>query len=102
MTCLVTFECVAKSGGGEQLLKTLKDLLPNTRNKEGFIDIVVHIDQDDPDRFLCIQHWVNRRSYESYVTWRKTCGDLDISGKELGGHELAEPPIIRFFDPTDA
>ena len=57
--------------------------------------------QDDPDRILCVQHWVNRKSYESYVTWRKKSGDLDISSKELGGHKLAEPPIIRFFDPTD-
>ena len=102
MTCMVTFECVAKAGSGQRLLKILKDLLPNTRNKKGFIDIVVHIDQDDPDRFLCVQHWVDRKSYESYVTWRKKSGDLNIFGKELGGHELAESPIIRFFDPTNA
>ena len=101
MACLVTFECVAKAGSGKKLLKILNELLPNTRNKKGFIDIVVHIDQDDPDRILCVQHWVNRKSYESYVTWRKKSGDLDISSKELGGHKLAEPPIIRFFDPTD-
>ena len=102
MTCMVTFECVAKTGTGTQLFEILRKLLPNTRNKDGFIDLVVHVDQDDPDRFLCVQHWADRISYEAYVGWRKESGDLDIARKELGGHPLAEPPIIRFFDPTDA
>jgi quinol monooxygenase YgiN len=99
---MVTFECLAQAGKGKELFETLKDLLPNTRNKEGFIDLVVHVDQDNPDRFLCVQHWEDRQFYESYVKWRKEKGHLNISAKELGGRQLAESPTIRFFDPTDA
>ena len=102
MVCLVTFECVATPGNGDTVFKKLKELLPNTRNKEGFIDLVAHIDQDDRDRLLCVQHWENRDAYESYVNWRKSNGDLDVSGNSLGGIPLAETPKIRFFDITDA
>ena len=102
MVCLVTFECAATPGNGEAIFDKLKELLPNTRNKDGFIDLVVHADQDDSDRFLCVQHWVSREAYETYVDWRKENGDLDVSGKSLGGIPLAEAPKIRFFDVTDA
>ena len=102
MTCMVTFECYAKAGTGKQLLEVMRHLLPDTRNKDGFIDLVLHVDQDNSEKFLCVQHWVDRASYEAYVGWRKENGALDILGKVLGGHPLAEPPIIRFFDPTDA
>lgn len=102
MPCMITFECVAEVGNGSQLYDKLKELLPNTRNKKGFIDLIVHIDQDNPDKFLCVQHWVDRVSYEVYVEWRKETGDLNISGSELGGVPLAEPPEIHFFDITDA
>ena len=102
MACMVTFECQAKAGAGKQLLEIMRKLLHNTRNKDGFMDLVLHVDQDNSDRILCVQHWADRTSYEAYVGWRKECGDLNISGKVLGGHPLAETPIIRFFDPTDA
>jgi len=65
-------------------------------------DLVLHVDQDNSDRILCVQHWTDRASYEAYVGWRKENGDLNILDKVLGGHPLAETPIIRFFDPTDA
>ena len=100
MACMVTFECQAKAGTGEQLLEIMRQLLPNTRNKDGFIDLVLHVDQDNSDRILCVQHWTDRASYEAYVGWRKENGDLNISDKVLGGHPLAETPIIRFFNPT--
>ena len=102
MTCMVTFECQAKAGTGEQLLEKLRQLLPNTRDKEGFIDLVAYVDQDNPDKIMCVQQWKDRGSYEAYVAWRKDTGDLKPSDKELGGHPLAETPVIRFFDPTDA
>ena len=79
MVCLVTFECVATPGTGDTVFKKLKELLPNTRNKEGFIDLVAHIDQDDRDRLLCVQHWENREAYESYVNWRKNTFPIFIS-----------------------
>ena len=102
MTCMVTFECQAEAGTGEQLLEIIRQLLPNTRNKDGFIDLVLHVDQDNSDRILCVQHWTDRASNEAYVGQRKENGDLNILDKVLGGHPLAETPIIRFFDPTDA
>ena len=102
MTCMVTFECIAEKGNGPKVFDKLKELLPNTRNKKGFLDLVVHIDQDKPERFLCVQHWLDRASYESYVAWRKDTGELKLSDKELGGIPLAETPKICFFDITDA
>ena len=102
MTCMVTFECQAKAGTGEQLLEILRKLLPNTRNKDGFIDLELVVDQDNADKIICVQHWTDRSSYEVYVSWRKENGDLKISDKILGGHPLAETPIIRFFEITDA
>ena len=94
MVCLVTFECVATPGNGDTVFKKLKELLPNTRNKEGFIDLVAHIDQDDRDRLLCVQHWENR---EAQVRGRgKGYGDgLPLENLECNHHQSQKPALVR-------
>ena len=61
-------------------------LLPAVKpvaEKDGFIDLVVRIDQDYPDRFYAsnIVDWP--QILETYVRWRKESADLNISAKEL-------------------
>ena len=97
MACLVTAEFVCKKGMGKQMLEDLREVMPGTRKAKGLIDVVVHIDQDNPDRIFLVEHWDDRAAHEAYVAWRAETGDLDNMGEGL-----AEPPKISYFDPTDA
>lgn len=97
MTCTVILETKAKPGTGAQLVEAFRQILPDTRNKDGFVELTVHVNQDDPDDILLIERWTSRSAYETYLGWRQQRGDLDTLAAALAG-----PPRIRYFDATDA
>ncbi len=53
--------------------------------------------QDDPDVLVAVEEWESKAHYEKYLAWRTETGVMD-NLKEL----IAEPPSIRYFEPTDA
>ena len=97
MACLVTAEFTCKEGLGKQTLEDLRAMMPDTRKKGGVIDVVVHVNQDNPDRIFLVEHWEDRATHEAYVAWRAETGDLEKMGKTLAG-----PPKIGYWDITDA
>ena len=97
MSVTVLLELKVKPRTGDDVLATLKAILPDTRAYEGNIGISVIRNQDDPDVLVAVEEWETRGHYEKYLAWRTETGVL------AGLMEaVAEPPSIRYFDPTDA
>ncbi|MDH5673230.1 MAG: antibiotic biosynthesis monooxygenase [Myxococcales bacterium] len=97
MAVMVLLECNAKPGTGDQLVATFKAVLPDTRAREGFVEIKAFQNQDDKDNIVLVETWENKAAYEAYLGWRKENGSLDKLVEALTG-----PPSIRYFDITDA
>jgi len=97
MSVLVLFESVAAAGSEDELASLFAELLPDTRAFEGCEYVTLHRDQDAPDRFMLVERFTTRASYEAYVEWRVQRGDVDRLSRLL-----AERPGPRFFDDIDA
>ncbi len=97
MTVMVHLEVTAKDGTGGDLVETFRQILPDTRAYDGFVDIVVHQNQDNPDNLVVIEKWETKAHYEKYLGWRQETGVLDQLVAACSG-----PPAIRYFDITDA
>lgn len=97
MAVMVLLEVQAKAGTGSELVETFRAVLPDTRAYEGFLDIVVHQNQDDPDNLAIVEKWVSKAAYEKYLGWREETGVLAQLVEALAG-----PPSIRYYDITDA
>ena len=97
MAVMVLLEAQAKQGTGDQLVATFKAILPDARTRDGFLDIVVHQNQDDKDNLVLVEKWETKDAYQSYLGWRQETGVLD----QLVA-ACAEPPSIRYYDITDA
>ena len=97
MSCTVLLELKVKPGTGDEVLATLKSILPDTRSYDGNIGVHVFRNQDDPDVLVAVEEWESKSHYEKYLAWRTETGVMDTL-MEL----VAQPPSIRYFDPTDA
>lgn len=95
MTCLVALDMTAKPGTGKRLVELVREMLPDTRDKPGCLNIDVTVNQDDPDNVLLVMRWESRKHYEGYYQWRVARGDLNLLGGSIVGS-----PAIRFFDFT--
>ena len=97
MAVMVLLEAQAKEGTGAEVLATFKEILPDTRSRDGCLDLVVHQNQDDKDNLVLVEKWETKAAYESYLGWRQETGVFD----QLVA-ALAAPPSIRYFEITDA
>ncbi len=97
MTCTVLVELKVKPGAGDEVLATMKSILPDTRSYDGNIGINVIRNQDDHDVLVLVEEWESKAHHEKYLAWRTETGVMDTL-MEL----VAEPPSIRYFAPTDA
>jgi quinol monooxygenase YgiN len=97
MAIMVLLEIQAKEGTGDKLLATFKEILPDTRSRDGFLDLVVHQNQDDKDNLVLVEKWETKAAYDSYIGWRQETGVLDEMATGLSA-----PPSMRYFDITDA
>lgn len=93
MTCLVHIEFRAKQGCADQLLGWLRDILPDTRCREGCVSVSVTRNQDDPNNFAFVELWDSRQHYERYFAWRQQQGVLDQLATMVEGEAS-----FRFFD----
>ena len=93
MTCLVHIEFRAKQGCADQLLGWLREILPDTRCREGCVSVSVTRNQDDPNNFAFVELWDSRQHYERYFTWRQQQGVLDQLATMVEGEAS-----FRFFD----
>jgi quinol monooxygenase YgiN len=97
MAVTIILEVQAKKGTGNDLLATMKAVLPDTRSFDGCISLNAYQNQDDGDVIVLIENFESKAHYEKYLAWREETGVLQQLGDALEG-----PPSIRFFDLTDA
>lgn len=82
----------------QQLLQLkMKELFPETREYAGCQGVTMHVEQDDPQNFVLVEHWESKDHYEKYLGFRQETGVLDELVAMLEG-----PPTIRYFDQVDA
>ena len=97
MAARVILEVKAKPGTGDELIAFLGSVLPETRGYEGCTSVETLRNSDDPDNVVVVEVWETREQYEKYLAWQRERG---TSARLM--EALAEPPIIRHFDVTDA
>jgi len=97
MAVMVLVEVQANSGTGDELVATMRKLLPETRAWDGLLDFVVYQSQDDKDNLVMVQKWEKKSDYEGYLAWRQETGVLPQLMAACSG-----PPNIRYYDITDA
>lgn len=93
MTCKIILEIKVQPEHVGDVLETIGDQLPATRDREGCIEVYAYQDQDDPTTIVAIQEWEMREQYEDYFEWRGKRGDLDTLRQWV-----TQPISLRFFD----
>ena len=97
MTTRVILEVKAKPGTGDELIAFFRSILPETRAYEGCAGVETLRNSDDADNVVVVEDWETREQYEKYLAWQR---DRGTSARLM--EALAEPPVIRHFDVTDA
>ena len=97
MAARVILEVKAKPGTGDELIALLRSILPETRAHEGCTSVETLRSSDDSDSVVVVEVWETREQYDKYLAWQRERG---TSARLM--EALAEPPIIRHFDVTDA
>jgi quinol monooxygenase YgiN len=92
MACQVFLEFRIKDGCEEQLKDYFKEILPDTREYDGCIQLYMVRDHDDPQKIVVVEFWDTRRHYEKYLAWRQETGVMDKLATML------DSPSWRFFD----
>jgi heme-degrading monooxygenase HmoA len=86
-------ELNAKTGKGKELAGTINDqVLKLLKNQPGFVDEVVLISPDNPDRGVAVSFWQNREDAEKYN--RETFAKVS----ELLRPALEGTPQVRVYD----
>ena len=70
MSCTVLLELKVKPGTGDEVLATMKSILPDTRSYDGNIGINVIRNLDDQDVLVLVEEWESKAHYEKYLAWR--------------------------------
>jgi quinol monooxygenase YgiN len=84
----------AKPGEGDRLLEVVKEITPDSIDKDGAGRFELVRDLDDPDTLVMIEKWRDRADHEAYVAWRAETG---IGAAELGAL-IGAPPEIRYLE----
>lgn len=93
MTCMVHIEFHARPEYADKLQGWLREILPDTRCREGCVSVVVTRNQDDPTNFAFVELWDSRQHYERYFAWRESQGVLTELAAMVDGEAK-----FRFFD----
>ena len=97
MAVRVILEVKAKPGTGDELIAFFRSILPETRAYGGCTSVDALRSCDDADSVVVVESWETREQYEEYLAWQRERGTSDRLREAL-----AEPPVIRHFDVTDA
>lgn len=96
MPFYVMLEVTAKPDTGREMLEMFRQVLPETRNKDGCLSVEVTVNQDRTDNLLLVMRWASRQHYQTYRDWRETKGDVQrFADLTVGGLST------RFFEVTD-
>ena len=97
MAVRVILDVRAKPGTGNELVAFFRSILPETRAYEGCFGVDTLQNSNDADNVVLVEVWDSRERYEEYLVWQRERGVRDRLMEAL-----AEPPVIRHFDVTDA
>jgi heme-degrading monooxygenase HmoA len=80
-------------GRADDLIETLRGVLPDTLVHGGCEEIRIWRDQDDPNGVVSLTRWATREDYESYLEWREGTGDTAMF-REM----LTKPMEVHYYD----
>lgn len=92
MACQVLFEFRIKDGCEDKLKQHLKEILPDTRNYPGCLNLHMVQDMEDPAKVVLIELWETKEAYDKYLAWRTERGDVTVL------EEMFENPQLRQFN----
>lgn len=95
MVCMVILELQEKPGGRGEVIDLIADFLPDTRQRDGYIEILT-LANTEGDGVVLVEKWESRAHYDAYLGWRVERGDIDRIMSLC-----AAPPSIRYFDLVD-
>ncbi len=96
MPVTVLLTCNVKSENLDELQGALGQLLPDTRAYEGFIQIDILQNDENPSYVVFHEIWETKEHYMAYLKWRTDTGVMDKLASML-----SEPAKIEFFERWD-
>jgi heme-degrading monooxygenase HmoA len=88
-------EVTAKTGKAKELSRTIDNkVISILRGQPGFVDEIVLVSQDNPDRVLALSFWKTRQDAETYG--RDTFSRVN----EVIGNLITDTPKVQTFDVT--
>lgn len=86
-------EVTAKTGKAKELSRTIDEkVISILRGQPGFVDELVLISKDNPDRVLALSFWKTRQDAETYG--RETFSRVN----EIIGSLITDTPKVQTFD----
>lgn len=92
-TVTVTLELALKPEAVEDFSKQIPEVLKETREFPGYVDIAVHRNADEPNRIILVEEWETRAAYEAYIAFRTETGFMDTLAEIL-----TEPLRLNYWD----
>lgn len=89
MSIVVKLTLKAKDETYDQLVSTMKAILPDTAARDG-AELISCAADPESKTVLIYEVWTDKASQESYLAWRAERGELDAMGAML-----AEPPSFE-------
>jgi len=87
----------AKPGEGDRMVEVVKEITPDSIDKDGWVAFELVRDLDDPDTLVMIEKWRDRADHEAYVAWRAETG----KGAAELGEVIGAPPEIRYLETVE-
>lgn len=97
MTIYATNTFLTQPGRADELISTLRAVLPETLRHGGCEAITLLHDQDEPNSIVSLTQWSTREHYESYLAWRDGTGDTAMF-REM----LVRPMEVHYYDTAFA
>lgn len=72
--------------------EVIREVLTQTRDREGNTGIDILIDDDDPSKIVIVESWATVEARTAYAEWRQT-----PEGANRLGSIMAAPPVFRTF-----
>jgi len=92
-TVTVTLELALKPEAVQDFCTQIPEVLKETREFPGFVDIMVRRNADDPNRVILVEEWETRAAYEAYIAYRTETGFMDALAETI-----TEPPRLNYWD----
>jgi quinol monooxygenase YgiN len=97
MVANILLEIRVKPEQAPEVVKTLQEMLIDTRKYDGCISVEAIQSRDDPGHFVLHQKWQSKDHYKKYSAWRAETGMAAAMQAKL-----AAEFSLKYFNPVDA